>query len=448
MFYPSFNVHLIENGRNCALLFAKTCALLIAKTCAFLIAKTCALLFSVYRLPAKIEKENFFTQIYNKTVGSNWYQENARSVVEKVMGGSLRLFTEHVFEGSFYASPQRTTLTVRGKMPEGSTVQQLNEAVRKMENYISKFDEVEMFQTSITGYRNSSITINFKPEYEDGSFPFYLKGELTSKAINLGGLDWGVYGVGRGFSNVIYTGYRNSNIILDGYNYDKLYEYAELLRKKLLEYPRIKEIDITGTDRWGSASLHEYFIDFDREQFGLHDITLYGFYKFLNDRVYRRSLTSVFNNEESQPVTMVANRAGVFNVWDMSNEPIQIEDKSFKLTSLGSIDKRKTGNDIYKYNQQYRLVVAYDFIGPGPLVRIVQDRNIETMNEILPLGYKAKERGGGIWWDRGNKKQYYLLLLVIVIIYFICCILLESFVQLLTSVINLTTKQDKTLPPF
>ena len=153
------------------------------------------------------------------------------------MGGSFRLFTEHVFEGSFYASPQRTTLNVRGKMPEGSTVQQLNEAVRKMENYISKFDEVEMFQTSITGYRNSSITINFKPEYEDGSFPFYLKEELTSKAINLGGLDWHVYGVGRGFSNELYTGYRNSNIILDGYNYDQLYEYAELLRKKLLEHP-------------------------------------------------------------------------------------------------------------------------------------------------------------------------------------------------------------------
>lgn len=380
-------------------------------------------------LPDKIEKENFMARLYNKTVGSNWYQENARPVMEKVIGGTLRLFTEHVFERSFYASPQRTTLHVRGKMPEGSTVQQLNEAIRKMENYISKFDEVEMFQTSITGYRNSSITINFKPEYEDGSFPYYLKEELTSKAINLGGLDWHVYGVGRGFSNELYTGYRNSQIILDGYNYDQLYEYAELLRKNLLENPRIKEIDITGTDRWGSTTLHEYFIDFNREQFGLQDITLYGFYTFLNDRVYRRSLTPVFNNEEAQPVTMVANRAGVFNVWDMSNEPIHMEDKSFKLTTLGSIDKRKTGNDIYKYNQQYRLVVAYDFIGPGPLVRMVQDRSIEAMNEMLPLGYKAKERGWGIWWDRENKKQYYLLLLVIVIIYFICSILLESFVQ-------------------
>ncbi|MBA7586667.1 Multidrug resistance protein MdtC [subsurface metagenome] len=48
---------------------------------------------------------------------------------------------------------------------------------------------------------------------------------------------------------------------------------------------------------------------------------------------------------------------------------------------------------------------------------------------MLPLGYKAKEREWGIWWDRENKKQYYLLLLVIVIIYFICSILLESFVQ-------------------
>ncbi|MDP3181151.1 MAG: AcrB/AcrD/AcrF family protein, partial [Bacteroidota bacterium] len=146
---------------------------------------------------------------------------------EKVLGGSLRLFSEYVFESSFYSEPSRTTLYAHGKMPEGCTVQQLNDAVMLMENFLSKFDEIEMFQTSITAYNNSAITVQFKPEYEFSSFPYFLKEEITSKAISLGGMDWDVYGVGRGFSNSLNSGYKNSQIILVGYNYDQLYRYAE-----------------------------------------------------------------------------------------------------------------------------------------------------------------------------------------------------------------------------
>ena len=115
----------------------------------------------VHWLPVKIEKENAWAKMYNKTIGSPWYQEDAKTIIEKIMGGSLRLFTEHVFEGSFYSDPQQTKLYVRGTMPEGCTVQQLNEAVKKMENYISQHNEIEMFQTCISNYQNATITIQF-----------------------------------------------------------------------------------------------------------------------------------------------------------------------------------------------------------------------------------------------------------------------------------------------
>lgn len=164
-------------------------------------------------LPAKIEKEGFWPEKYNKTLGGSWFTEEAKPILEKVLGGSLRLFSEYVFESSFYSEPSRTMLQVRGKMPEGCTVQQLNEAIEKMENYLSQFDEIELFQTSVTAYNNSSISVQFKPEFENGSFPYYLKEEITSKAISLGGLDWSVYGVGRGFSNALNTGFKNSRIV-------------------------------------------------------------------------------------------------------------------------------------------------------------------------------------------------------------------------------------------
>jgi multidrug efflux pump subunit AcrB len=380
-------------------------------------------------LPAKIEKEGKWAEIYNKTLGNNWFSEDIRPTLEKVLGGSLRLFTEYVFESSFYAEPTRTTLYAQGKMPEGCTVQQLNEAVVLMENFLSKFDEIEQFQTSIYSYNNSTITIQFKPEYEFGSFPYFLKEEITSKAISLGGMDWGVYGVGRGFSNELYSGYKSSQIVLEGYNYDQLYSYAEVLKSKLEENERVKDAEITGSSAWNAKTLYEYFIDFDKEGIGLNEVAASQFYSFLKDKVYKARLSPVYTNNESQPVSLVADSYGQYNVWDLKNRPVVVDNKQFKMANLATLDKQKTGNEIYKTNQQYQLVVAYNFVGPGELSKIVKERAEKDLKEILPLGYSVRPSNQHWSWDRNDKKQYYLIILVILIIYFICTILLESLLQ-------------------
>ena len=379
-------------------------------------------------LPQKIEEEGTWAEWFNKSVGNAWFSENIRPTAEKVLGGSLRLFSEYVFENSVYSEPSRTTLYARGKMPEGCTVQQLNDAVMLMENFLSKFDEIELFQTSITAYNNSAITIQFKPEYEFGSFPYFLKEEITSKAISLGGMDWDVYGVGRGFSNSLNSGYKNSRIILEGYNYDQLYRYAEQLKSRLGENERVKEIEISGSAGWNVKTLYEYAIDFNHEGLGLNEVEIIQFYSFLKDKVYKANLSPVYANNELQPVSLVSDSYGRFNVWDLNNRPVSIGEKQFKLSSFGTIGKQKSGNDIHKTNQQYQLVVAYDFIGPGPLSKMVQERHEKELSDILPLGYSVRKYEW-VGWDKKDKNQYFLVLLVIVIIYFICSILLESLLQ-------------------
>ena len=47
-------------------------------------------------------------------------------------------------------------------------------------------------------------------------FPFVLKSRIESKAISLGGLDWSVSGVGRGFSNALNSDYKSNRIVLTG----------------------------------------------------------------------------------------------------------------------------------------------------------------------------------------------------------------------------------------
>ncbi|GEL12143.1 Multidrug efflux pump subunit AcrB [Flavobacterium glycines] len=382
-------------------------------------------------LPKTIEGEGFLEKKYNQTIGNDWFYDEVKPTLEKILGGSLRLFTDNVYENSHYSDPERTTLRVTGSMPEGCTIEQLNEVIIKMENYISSFGEVEMFETNIGSYKNSTISIYFKNENEFSGFPFKLKSLLESKVISLGGLDWSISGVGQGFSNALGADYKNNRIIIEGYNYDKLYAYAELLKAQLIanSSSRIKEVDITNGDSWGNANSYEYFLAFDNEKMAMAEVYQTGLYSCLINQTYAGGVTSFIHNNELQQVKMVSNQYQKVNVWDLKHVPISIGNNQYKLDQMAAIEKRKSGNSISKYNQQYQLTVEYNFIGTEPLAKKVREDNIEELKSKLPIGYRVFEQSNWGEWDKNNKKQYYFIFVVILIIFFICSILLESLKQ-------------------
>lgn len=381
-------------------------------------------------LPKKIEKECFYKEEYNKTIGSDWFAAEVRPVLEKAIGGTLRLFTEEVFESSYYAEPERTKLTITGRMPEGCTLAQLNEVVSKMENFISSFEEVQLYETQVNSPQNSRIQIYFKKEYEYSSFPFVLKSRIESKAISLGGLDWSVSGVGRGFSNALNSDYKSNRIVLTGYNYNRLYKYAEMLKIQLIENSnsRIKEVEITNGEWRDSKVLHEYYLEFNNEKLSLSGISQKDLYAYLKNQVHSGGLSSVVHQNEIQKVQLVSSQHQKFNVWDLKNAPISIKNEEFKLHQLASIEKKKTGNAIAKSNQQYKLVLAYNFIGTATLAKKVREKNIEILKQTLPVGYRVYEPSYN-YWNKKDASQYYNLFLVLGIIFFVCSVLLESLKQ-------------------
>ncbi len=383
----------------------------------------------VSMLPDEIESEKPIAKFYNKTLGAETFKSDIKPIVEKIFGGSLRLFTEHVFEGSFYSDPGKTILHAQGSMPEGCTIHQLNEAVRKMEQYISQFDEVKQFETRITGYKSSSITIQFTDEAEKSSFPFLLKSQVESKAISLGGMDWRIYGVGKGFSNALNMDYKNSHILLTGYNYDQLYKYAEQLEEKLLENPRVEKTEITSSQSWRSNTRYEYNLQVDKNLLANLGLKYSDYTNSLFMQLYSRNLKPFYNQTESQPVVLISSKNTEYNKWDFYNLPVETQKGQKKLSQAGEINKQLMGKTIYKKDQVYQVYLNYNFIGPGPLSKMVQEREIDVLNRILPLGYKAQQPESYYYWNRKDKKQYILLLLIIVIIYFITSILFESLLK-------------------
>jgi multidrug efflux pump subunit AcrB len=383
----------------------------------------------VHLLPDKIEGEDFWPAAYNNTLGSDWFVQETKPLVAKILGGSFRLFGENVYEQSFYSEPQRTKLYARATMPEGCTVQQLNVAVKKMENMLSRHNEIESYQTSIRSPQDGSIVVEFKKDFEYTSFPYYLKEEMIQKATQLGGLDWSVYGVGRGFSNSLHSGAGKQEIIFGGYNYDQLYAYALKLKNNMEENPRVKDIEIKGSSAWRAESLHEYYLDFNPEMFAFYDTKLHQFYGVLSQKLYQTRLQSVFSAGEMQDVSLVSSNVESFGVWELNNTPLEVAGRDLKMSGLGRVQKRRTGNSIHKENQQYQLVLSYNFIGPYQLAKMVREEHVEQIRKELMMGYSVHEQNYSWQWDKKDKSQYYLLFLIVAIIFVTCSVLLESFKQ-------------------
>lgn len=127
------------------------------------------------------------------------------------------------------------------------------------------------------------------------------------------------------------------------------------------------------------------------------------------------------------PVRILPDTYGEICPWSINQTNIYIEDMAYKAAGAFSIKKRLLDNDIFKYNQQYRLNLYYDFTGPPLLMEKITNQLLEEINDTLPIGYKVYTEQ----WKLGgqNKKDYWLIALVIVIIFFMCAILLESLRQ-------------------
>ena len=115
--------------------------------------------------------------------------------------------------------------------------------------------------------------------------------------------------------------------------------------------------------------------------------------------------------------------------WAMQYYPFETGGKEYKLSELAAVEKGQTPQEVAKENQQYRLCLQYEYIGSTEQGRKLLKKDVEEFNELLPMGYSAKEEGNDWSWGKEDNKQYRLLLIVIAIIFFITSILFNSLKQ-------------------
>lgn len=343
-----------------------------------------------------------------------------------VFGVTFWMFWKVLDRSDYYREPGRDILYVQAGMPEGCSVAQLNDVVRSMENYLSLFDEIETFITRIYSYDDATIEISFKPEYENTSFPAELKSKVTGMASNFGGATWRVWGVNDSyFNNDVVSEYKSNRITLKGYSYDELQVYADTLMNILRQNRRVSAPEMmTGT--WNVAR-NEFDLEYDFAMMTAIGVDPYDYYSRLRSILYTTDLGYVPASDGMVRAVMKSSMTDSFDLWHVLNAQVEVDSVKVKLSEMGSVEKRRTGFPIRRYNQSYEITVGFDFIGSYELSKKYIDNTVRYFNEeLLPVGYKASSPSYGGWGEKERWKYAWLLLLVAAVIYVMCSMTFES----------------------
>ncbi|MDR1920049.1 MAG: efflux RND transporter permease subunit [Tannerellaceae bacterium] len=394
----------------------------------------------VFMLPDKIEMkskqtysafDSLFIERYNKIVAADTYKEKIKPVAEKALGGSLRLFVQKVYEGSYFTRRDETVLNLTASLPNGTTLEQMNNLISRMEAYLSGYPEIRQFQTSIYNARQARIDVFFTKESERSGFPYTLKSRIISKALELGGGSWGVYGLqDQGFSNDVRENAGSFRIEMLGYNYDELYHWAETLRDTLLTYRRIKEVLINSEFSYWKDDYMEFYFKPDKGRMAQENIQPIELFSSLH-AVFGKDIFAgnIVVDNETERLKLNSRQADEYDVWNMLHLPQPIKEASYKPGELARVEKEQMPQNVAKINQQYRLCLQYEYIGASNQGSKIQEGILEAYNASLPMGYSVRSENFYYGWNRKDNKQYLLLLLIIVIIFFTSSILFNSLKQ-------------------
>ncbi|MBP5235255.1 MAG: efflux RND transporter permease subunit [Bacteroidales bacterium] len=336
-----------------------------------------------------------------------------------------RLFYSAMDRTDFYRRPVRPQLYISAGMPEGSSIVRLNEVVKSMENYLAGFDGIESFRTVISRYDNASIVVDFKPEVERTAFPQALKSEVTAMAANFGGANWTVSGIDENdFDNNVASSRKSDRIILSGYNFQELMRYAGLLTERLAANERVVGPEVRSS--YNTVHCTEFNLGYDFEAMTAAGVNPYSYYSVLSSRLYDNTIGQVMTGGEYCEVVLRSSESGSFDLWHVLNTPLEVGSQKMTLSSVGGIEKKRTGIDIKRENQSYVVEVCFDVIGSNQMSRSIVTENVGYMNDaVLPVGFKARDPRGGLFTD--HKETYgWLVLLILAAVFIMLSMTFES----------------------
>lgn len=372
---------------------------------------------------AEREEVPWYEQLYNKTLGSDFFQTTCKEPLSNVFGGTMRLFAQSLSENTYSSERKREVkLLIRAQMPLGGSAAELNEKVLLLEHFLVQFDEIERFETRVESW-GAQVVVNFKDEFKETSFPYILENKVIGKIISIGGADWSTSGVSeRGFSNSLNLQYRSQHIQIVGYNYDRLYRIAEDMADVLRRNNRVMDLVIETPGHENQED--EFYMRYDKQQMALYNFDVSVAHRTLREMLMGRNIERYRDSHMSADMYLKSSQQDAFDLWHIQNAYLNLPNRDARLTDFMQIERRQAKNCIPKKNQEYVLNLAFNVLGSYTYTHNYLEKVIKESNARMPVGYRCENASFG--WYKDDGTQYWLILLIVVIIFFICAILFES----------------------
>lgn len=369
------------------------------------------------------DEQPWYERAYNATLGSDFFQHKYKDPLSKVCGGTMRLFANSLTENTYTKDKEREVkLSIRAQMPLGGSVQDLNEKVIILENFLTQFPEIERFETRVESW-GATVSVEFKEESRHTSFPYLLENKVIGKVISIGGADWSTSGVSeRGFSNSLNLQYRSNRIEIAGYNYDRLYRIAEDMCDRMRQNNRVVDLIIETPGHENQED--EFYMRYDKERMALYGFDLPATHQMLREILAGFDIDYYRDEHISAPMHLRSSRQESFDLWHLQNSYLRVKGTDTKLSDFMDIERREAKNCIPKRNQEYVLRVAFNVLGSYTYTSRYIKQITDEFNAKMPVGYRCLNRTEGWYEDTGT--QWWLIGLIVVIIFFVCSILFES----------------------
>ena len=352
-------------------------------------------------------------------------------LVAGLFGWSLWLFTDALKHNQYQPDEGEMELHIRGQMPLGGTATQLNEKVMEVEAFLSQYDGIRRFETTVSG-GGAYINVMFKPEALKSGFPYMLENEVIGKLISIGGADWSTYGVNpRGFSNALNLQYRSERIDIAGYDYDQLYRYATDMVEYLQQRGRVIDIAIVIPDQREGED--EYFMVYDHERLAMDSLRVRDIHNAMSNLLYTRNMGSGRLQGRRADIVLTPRQSDSLDLWQLNNAFLKVGGREVRVSDFMDIELRKAKNCIPRKNQEYVLRVAFNVLGSWNYTSRVVEETRQTFNARFPVGFRCFENN--YYWRQSEGEQYWLFGLVVVIIFWVGAILFESLYQALVIIL-------------
>jgi len=339
--------------------------------------------------------------------------------------GGWHLYENEVSEGGFWQQPDKEKLYLIIRRTEGTEVTLTNATMELFENELLPLADGITMKT----YCQSSFAqmeVDFDDDMLRTAYPEEYRNRLIVLAEELGGMGIFLAGFGDPYFKGGFGGMGgNSTLKVTGYNSKELAGITEGVTDRLARNRRVRNVQLTGGERFTRGNTDETIIVIDREALARYHVTVQEVVGYLRRLLGIEFPWHMLVEGRDQRLQMSFADADQIQYDQIANHVMTTrEGDRVRLADLVSMEERQVVSTIYRENQRYSTHVTWEYIGTDKM----RQKNIADMlaGIELPYGYTAEDTSGEQLTEEEEEEMNKMLILTSVFIFMTLAALFES----------------------